>query len=345
MKVTLDISDKNLFLKRLTISDASFLTLREKLLLESHLIKNPQLDVWKMSLVDISKVISRPLTRCTWNGKNACQKALNAFNLIDALKIKAVHYESPDFPAMLREMKDPPYMIFYRGNLDVLKKTCVSVVGTRRATPSAVKAAREFSMDACEDGWCVVSGLAFGIDAASHLGAVMSSKKGATCAVLPGGIDSITPKSNTMLARRILENGGLILSEYVPGTPAASFRFVQRNRIVAALSSAVVVIQSPPGSGAMITAGLALDYNRDVFFHKCAFSPESKKLAEVSTRILKNLVAQGKKVEYKLNSCPEKFVEDGAAVIESFDQFKNLRSDGAFVKKETESSLLFSGEI
>ncbi len=346
MRVALEKNDKNLFLKRLIISDASFLTLREKLLLESYCSDSADVNLEKLSLSDISVIIGRALSRCSWNPEKSSDKAKNAMRLISLLSIGCVHYEDDDYPAMLREMRDPPYMIFYRGNLCALNKKCVSVVGTRRATGDGLRSAREFSKAAAEDDWCVVSGLAFGIDSAAHSGALSAQNGlGATCAVLPGGIDEIAPRSNTPLARKIISCGGVILSEYVPGTPCAAFRFVQRNRIVAALSPFVIVVQAPCGSGAMITAELALDYNREVFFHKSSLSPESDKLSEVSARILKNLVAQGRKVEYKLNNCPEKFIEDGAAVIGNFADFKTVISQGAVAKKETELPLLFSEKI
>lgn len=319
-------------LSRLIVSDATFLTLREKFAFLSAL---PRILADKdgpgsfeerfplVSIDDISVCVGRVFSRVRWDGRAALKKALVSLKILDSFGIRCVCFDSDDFPAMLREMRDPPFMIFYRGNLDVLRRKCVSVVGTRRASPQSKRACEEFARAACDDGLCVVSGLAFGIDAAGHKGALLS-RTPATCAVLPSGIDTITPQSHTALAARILESGGLILSEYAPGTPALQFRFVQRNRIVAALSPATVVIQAPAGSGAMITAGLALDYNREVLFHNQCFSKEAIAINEISELQWKKLIAQGKKVDYKLSDTPRGFVEDGARVISDYSEFKEL---------------------
>lgn len=261
--------------KRIALQKAGFLTLKEKQLLFRN-IDNLS-DIALLSKEDISSIIKRNIPRATWNGKEVLDEASASLRIIAAFGIKHTCIDYDDYPAMLRAMNDSPYMIFYRGNLDALKKKCVSVVGTRRATFGAKAAAETFARDACDDGYTVISGLAYGIDIACHKGALLSVSA-STVAVLPCGIDTIVPSSHTRIAAKILEREGLVMSEYVPGTPALAFRFVQRNRIVAALSSATVVIQAPVGSGAMITASLALDYNRNVLFHKEAFSDEAKKI-------------------------------------------------------------------
>ena len=316
-------------LARLLVADASFLTLREKNLFLSLLLSfsEPEFDekCAELTLDAISFCVKRVFQRVSWTGREALKKAKRSLSILMNFSISWTCHDSADYPALLREMRDPPFMLFYRGNLSVLQKTCVSVVGTRRASARASRAASDFSKDACDDGRCVVSGLAFGIDAAAHKGALLSHR-GATCAVLPSGIDTITPQTHTRLAAKILESGGLILSEYVPGTPALQFRFVQRNRIVAALSPSTVVVQAPSGSGAMITAELALDYNREVFFHSECFSSEALAINEYSELQLKKLAQQGKKVDYKLKSTPRSFVEDGARVISNYREFKDFEN-------------------
>lgn len=332
-------------LKRLIISDASFLSTHEKLILEEYCVKNPDIKLSEISLTEISVIVNRNLSRSVWNGFETFEKAKKSLGIIEALGIGTVHYFDADFPPLLREMKDPPYLLFYRGNLEILKKRCISVVGTRHATFSAVKSASQFSFQAAEDSCCIISGLAYGLDSAAHEGAMKSEKQGTTCAVLPSGIDTIVPASNKSLAKKILQTGGLLLSEYLPGTPAVAFRYVQRNRIVAALSAATIVIQAPSGSGAMITADLALGYDREVMFHKSAFSQESVKLDEISRQRLKNLVAQGRKVEYKLNNCPKKYIEDGANIIEDYADFKKVFAQESVEKNNKSNDLfLFSGE-
>lgn len=313
------MENKNELFRRLLLADVSFLSAVEK-----RRLFDSGADISKMTLDDICFAAGRVVKRADFKAETAAAEALKALKIIEMLGLKWTCLGDPDFPAMLRPetMKDSPFMIFYRGNLDVLKRKCVSVVGTRRCGVNGRRAALEFSKDACSDGLCVVSGLAYGIDGEAHKGAVFS-KNPATAAVLPSGIDIITPGAHKNLAAKILDSGGLILSEYLPGVPALSYRFVQRNRIIAALSAETVVIQAPCGSGAMLTAGFALDYNRSVFFHKECFSAEGIALNEISELELKKQLAQGKKVQYKINNSPKSYVEDGAAVVFSYSDFKS----------------------
>ncbi|MBR4629204.1 MAG: DNA-protecting protein DprA [Treponema sp.] len=329
-------ADFNL-LKKISVSNIHFLSLNEKINFERYLDSVADRGgydalfekIRTISKDEIFEIAGRKSTRAVWDGDENLKKARLAKKIIDSFGIKAVFYGESNFPTMLSkstEVTDPPYSLFYRGNLDVLKRHCVSVVGTRRATFDALKAASDFSKSACDDGACVISGLAFGIDIESHKGA-MSSSNPATVAVLPGGIDVIVPKSHAKYAAKILSTGGLLMSEYIPGTPAEKFRFVQRNRIVAALSPATVVIQAPAGSGSMITAGLALGYNREVFFHSANFSGQSAKLCEAVANQLLNDVRCGLKtkesVACKIDNSPLSFVSSGAKVISSYAEYKS----------------------
>lgn len=314
-------------LARLIVSGASFLTLREKSIFLCFLMndgENPIQDeksfldrFLSLTITDISLAVKRVFPRAKWTSSETLKKVRIAQKIMKAQQISCTCFLDSDYPAMLREMKDPPFLLFYRGNLEILNRKCVSVVGTRRASQSALKAASAFSKEACDHGFCVVSGLAFGIDGEAHRGAILSQNP-ATAAILPSGIDIITPHSHTKLAAKILERGGLIMSEYLPGTPSVNFRYVQRNRIVAALSPATVVIQAPSGSGAMITARLALDYNREVFFHKECFSREALAINQFS------------ELQYKKKNkdTPQSFVDDGAAVIANFEEFKEVLNYG-----------------
>ena len=321
-------------LSRLIVADAAFLTLREKNLFLKFLLnlkdenddpisdeKSFEKRFLTLTLDDISLTVKRLFPRAKWNVTETLKKVKISKKIIAAQDIKSTCILDLDYPPLLRLISDPPFLLFYRGNLEILNRKCVSVVGTRRATQSALRATSDFSKSACDDGECVISGLAFGIDGAAHKGALLS-KNPATAAILPSGIDTISPHSHTKLAQRILEKGGLIMSEYLPGTPAAQFRFVQRNRIVSALSPATVVIQAPVGSGAMITAALSLDYNREVFFHEECFSAQAKSLDEFAQNELKKLALEGKNIEFKMNNSPKRFVEDGAKIISSYEDFK-----------------------
>lgn len=317
----------NELLKRLMLADASFLTLTEK----EHFTKNLDSfnDLAVMSIIELSSILNRDLTRAVWNGSEVLKKARVARHLIDRLGIQFTFFDKPDYPAMLREMKDPPYVIFYRGNLECLKENCVSMVGSRKITGSGKMAAFNFAKEASDNNTTVVSGLAFGIDVCSHRGA-LEGKGGKTVAVLPGGIDTIVPASHSRTAAKILQKGGIILSEYTPGTPAQNFRFVQRNRIIAALSPATVVVQAAAGSGAMITANFCLDYNRELYFHQACFDEQAKVISDLKIKELNALALTGeagkRKAESKLFNSPQRFVEDGAPVVDSWTDFCEKRS-------------------
>jgi DNA processing protein len=170
----------------------------------------------------------------------------------------------------LREIFDPPGVIFYRGSLSNPEKPLIAMVGTRK--PGAAAAARAFSLakEFGEAGISVVSGLALGIDSMAHRGNIEGGAQ--TIAVLGSGLDMIYPVSNRNLARRILETGGLILSEYPPGTKPFKWHFPARNRIISGLSRGTVIMEAPEKSGALITARFALDQNRDLWVEKSGVS-------------------------------------------------------------------------
>ncbi len=313
--------------KRLILADASFLTASEKNLLQKKLDSSAALAL--MSKEELSTILGRDLNRAVWSPQSALKKAEKSLYLIQRLGIHYSFYEDEDFPAMLKEMADPPYVLFYRGSLECLKAECISVVGTRHATYTGKNASAEFGKDASDNGCTVVSGLAYGIDIASHRGALKGGSE-KTAAVLPGGIDTIVPEAHVKTAASIIEKGGIVLSEYTPGTPAVNFRFVQRNRIIAALSPATVVIQAPAGSGSMITASLALDYNRYVFFHEACFNSESLALKKAAEMNLKALSCEGpagaKKAKSKLFNSPERYVEDGAVIIKNYAEYCKFKN-------------------
>lgn len=182
----------------------------------------------------------------------------------------------PLFPERLREIADPPALLYVRGTLDWSQlKPAVAIVGSRRFTPYGEQAAGRLAADLARAGVLVVSGLAFGIDAIAHRAAIEAG--GETLAVLGSGNDDahISPRANYELGRRILEHGAIV-SEYPPGAEAAKGSFPARNRIIAGLSVGIVIAEAAEGSGSLITARLALDYNRSVFaVPGSIFSPAS----------------------------------------------------------------------
>jgi len=171
-------------------------------------------------------------------------------------------YTDPSYPAFLREIYNPPMVLFVRGKEIPLQKTFIGVVGSRNPTHYGRKAAEKIAMGLARRGAGVVSGLARGIDAAAHSGCLMGN--GFTIGVLGTGIDVVYPESNRELFKRI-EEDGTIVSEFLTGTPPEPRNFPIRNRIISGLSRGTVVVEATRNSGSLITASLALEQGRDVF--------------------------------------------------------------------------------
>lgn len=167
-----------------------------------------------------------------------------------------------DYPPALLHSPDPPLLLYAAGCLGCCRDMGVAVVGSRHATPSGLSTARALSEGVSRRGLSVVSGLALGIDAAAHEGGLAGM--GGTVAVIGSGLDEVYPKRHQRLAERIIEQGALI-SEYPLGTPALKEHFPQRNRIIAGLARAVIVVEAAERSGSLITARLAAEAGRDVF--------------------------------------------------------------------------------
>jgi DNA processing protein len=171
---------------------------------------------------------------------------------------------APPFPPLLRAIHDPPPGLFVRGDaqVELLSRPAVAIVGARACSGYGASAARTLARDVARAGLTIVSGLARGIDAEAHRGALEAG--GTTIAVLGCGIDRDYPAAHAELARRIASTG-LIVAEYAPGVEPAPWRFPARNRIVAGLAEATVVVEARERSGALITADLALEEGREVF--------------------------------------------------------------------------------
>jgi DNA processing protein len=167
------------------------------------------------------------------------------------------------YPRLLTELHDPPARLYLRGaSPEALAGPAVAIVGARTCSPYGAQVARDVARELAAAGVVVVSGLARGIDGEAHRGALAAG--GTTVAVLGCGIDRDYPRSHAELARRIAA-GGLVVSEYPPGVEPAPWRFPARNRIIAGLSVATVVVEARERSGALITADFALELGRDVF--------------------------------------------------------------------------------
>lgn len=201
------------------------------------------------------------------------------------------------YPALLREIFDPPPLLFALGRLELLEGVKVAVVGSRRSTAYGNAAAERLSADLATVGVVVVSGMARGIDTAAHVGALEAG--GGTIAVFGCGLDVIYPAENRKLAERIAKEG-LLLSEFPFGAPAHPQNFPIRNRTVSGMSEGVVVVEGEQYSGSLITARLALDQNREVFAvpgnitNRMSFGPnllikQGAQLVQAATDILDGL--------------------------------------------------------
>lgn len=187
--------------------------------------------------------------------------------IIDTQIINAFRQTDAGFPAILRELPDPPRILYVRGDAELLAHRhdrVLAVVGTRRITPYGQRVTKEIVTRLAKH-FIIISGLAYGTDAAAHEAAL--SANGQTCAVLACGLDdkSIYPASHINLANRILKTNGYLISEHPTGTHPYKSYFPVRNRILAGLSVGVLIIEAGHNSGTLITARCALDYNRDVF--------------------------------------------------------------------------------
>lgn len=173
-----------------------------------------------------------------------------------------IAWDDTDYPHALFDIADAPAVLFHVGRRDLLNRVSIAIVGSRNATPQGMENARAFAATLADAGVTIVSGLALGIDAAAHQGAL--HRAGSTIAVVGTGLDRVYPARNRELARAIAEHGTL-LSEYVPGTPARRENFPRRNRLLSGLSRGILVVEATLSSGSLITARLAGDQGRDVF--------------------------------------------------------------------------------
>lgn len=170
--------------------------------------------------------------------------------------VEIVRTGDPAFPSRLGQLTDAPSLLYHCGRLPDWDRV-VAVVGTRRCTSYGRRIARQLASDLARAGVLVLSGLAWGIDAEAHLGALEAG--GPTCAIVAGGPDDCHPRSNLPIYRQMLDRDLCILSEYAPGTPLEKWRFRARNRLLAAIAHGVVVVEAPHGSGALLTAHYAAD--------------------------------------------------------------------------------------
>jgi DNA processing protein len=180
----------------------------------------------------------------------------------NAVQVKILTKEDPQWPAQLNEIYDPPLVLYVRGSAEVISRPGIAIVGTRHPTPYGIGMAERLACDLASHGLVIVSGLARGVDTAAHRGAL---KGGKTVAVFGTGVDEIYPQANKKIAESILASGGALISEFALGSFAAPQNFPIRNRIISGLALGVLVVEAGEYSGTRITARCALEQSRELF--------------------------------------------------------------------------------
>lgn len=232
------------------------------------------------------------------------------------MRITKINQSDKYFPKLLLEIPNCPKEIYCRGNIELLNSNfMVSIVGSRKASGYGLRCTKKIARQLAEKEVVIVSGLALGIDAEAHRGALEA--QGKTIAVLGTAIDCLYPKTNEQLAISILNSDGLIVSEYQPGAPYSNYNFPLRNRIIAGLSQITVVTEAASKSGSLITACLAADYNREVF----AIPADIDKITNTGTN---DLIKSGASVLTNVDDILERFELAGEPSNISLDEEEAL---------------------
>ncbi|AHH08262.1 DNA-protecting protein DprA [Borrelia anserina] len=231
-------------------------------------------DLCKLSLKDISNYLSRDF-RKIHRLPNLKLVELQQ-KIINKTGAKVVSLGSKDYPLKLKRIYDPPFAVYYKGNLPSPNFLSWAVVGSRQISRDLVDKIKELSSHLVSNHVEVISGFAIGADIAAHLGAINEGKR--TYAVIATDIDNIYPKRNRKYVASLLENGGGVLTETLPYERIQSYFFAKRNRIVAGLSDAIFITYAPRKSGALITAELGLDLGLDIYVYNIDYSGDGARI-------------------------------------------------------------------
>lgn len=250
--------------------------------------------------------------------KSSVVDSMVIVSLKESMKNLGVDYisiDSNNYPSILKEIYDPPYVLYFRGDISVLKeKFILGMVGSRDATEYGRAVSKKIIQEISDDRIAIVSGLARGIDSYSHIFCMNENMK--TIAVLGSAIDNIYPKINVQLANEIIKNGGLIISEHNIGKNTMPYHFALRNRIISGISNGVIVVEAKRNSGALVTCESALSQNRNVYsVPGSIFSKFSQGCNEI--------ISKGAKP-----------IQSGRDVLEDFDYIFRLKEYRERLKKE-----------
>ena len=223
-------------------------------------------NVWNSIISGQNRTVGIPVAGLNALKHNATDEWLeSARKLLIQHNISAFTITDPNYPALLLQMDEPPSILFYQGNLQCMKQKNLAMVGSRAASYDGQKAAGKIACNLSRKGIGIISGMAGGIDTASHNGCIDGGSR--TIAVTGCGLDIVYPSANLRLRDNILENGGLLLSEYPPGEKPVGWHFPFRNRIITGLSHALIVIEAKIRSGTMTSVQHALNQGKDVFVY------------------------------------------------------------------------------
>lgn len=222
-------------------------------------------NLWKIKSIEELKNVKGIGNKTAENILNKKFKEnLNLYqDYIHKNQIKLISISSKKYPKKLKQIYNKPIALYVKGNEKILNDYSIAIIGCRAYSTYGKEIAIRISQDLAKEKITTVSGLAIGIDAFAHYGTICG--KGKTIAVIGSGIDRIYPKQNTNLAIRIIEEGGAIVTEYPPGTPAYKSNFPARNRIISGLSNGVLVIEAKKHSGTMITVDFALEQGKEIY--------------------------------------------------------------------------------
>jgi len=234
---------------------------------------------------------------------------IREFELADKFGVRIVTPADADYPKQLRESPGAPLALYVKGDVAALSRPSVALIGTRRATSYGTSVAERLAFDLAKAGWGIVSGLAVGIDAAAHRGAL--DGEGVTIGIIGSGLDRFYPEENRELAREIVKKGGAVVSQFPFGRPPDQQTFPIRNHVVAALSRGVIAVEAPVRSGTLITTGIAADLGRTV-------------------------MAVPARVDNRMSSGCLQLLRDGATLVRNADDILEALSD--FLPHDSRSS-------
>lgn len=217
-------------------------------------------------------------------------------------KVDIISIQDEEYPEILRNIYDPPLLFYIRGNKEILNNDSIAIIGCRECSQYGKNVAQELAYNISKNRINIVSGLAKGIDAEAHRGCILAGGK--TIAVLGNGLDTIYPQENISLAKKILETGGAIISEYPLGEKPQKQNFPERNRIVSGISKGVIVVEAKEKSGTLITVDFALEQGRDVFVVPGNINVDTSKGTN-------ELIKQGAKLITNYNDVLEEYTRGG----------------------------------